>query len=211
MSQNLADPDGQSSQVFLPHLCKLSSQLSQSLGTAGTSAEGQMGYRQSPLHPDASLGLNTADLTGTGSKEWNLVRLLPLLSSRLHQLAGKVSVKACSTLVIYTDTDTPEQNREIVSSRCATVATQSFFGVSSPNKSNPASRPLGSAAHRARLLFAHKVRDEVKLVLSEEELGQLLNAVQPKLQHQGSQNLLVDQIHVHAVLHQWAANVLHAR
>lgn len=35
-----------------------------------------------------------------------------------------------------TDTETPKQNREIVSSRCATVTAQSFFGVSSLNKPN---------------------------------------------------------------------------
>lgn len=31
--------------------------------------------------------------------------------------------------VKYTDTETPKQKREIVSSRCATVTVQSFFGV----------------------------------------------------------------------------------
>lgn len=40
----------------------------------------------------------------------------------------QVSVKADIVPVRYTDTETPKQNREIVSSRCATVTAQSFFG-----------------------------------------------------------------------------------
>lgn len=48
--------------------------------------------------------------------------------------------------VKYTDTDTPKQNREIVSSCCATVTAQSFFGVSNPNK------PKGSSGLPAQQL-----------------------------------------------------------
>lgn len=72
--------------------------------------------------------------------------------------------------VKYTDTETPKQKREIVSSRCATVTVQSFFGVvqSKKIKTEPSLLPVCSTAHRARLLLAHKVRYEVKFILSQE-------------------------------------------
>ena len=127
------------------------------------------------------------------------VRSLRFLSGRLFINSQAGRCEGVRDTVKYTDTETPKQNREIVSSRCATVTAQSFFGGVQSKQTKPAFRPLNSAAHRARLLFAHKVRYEVKLVLSQEEFGQLLNAIQAKLQHQRRQNLLVDQVHVHAV------------
>lgn len=62
----------------------------------------------------------------------------------------------------------PNRKREIVSSRCATVTVQSFFGVRTNQKTKKPKgvRLLRSTADRTRLLFAHKVRNEVKLVLS---------------------------------------------
>lgn len=66
MPQNWTDPD---KIVFsgAPSLF-LCLQLSQSLGTAGTCAEGQMGT-DSPLHQDASIWPKKTDLTETGSKK----------------------------------------------------------------------------------------------------------------------------------------------
>lgn len=68
------------------------------------------------------------------------------------------------------------------------------------------------AADSAWLLLAHKVRDEIKFILSKEKLRQLLNPVQPELQHQGCQNLLINQVHVHDIEAQcWPAHPhLHA-
>lgn len=196
----LADPDGQSFQAF-PPLCLLSLQLSQSLGNAGTCAEGQMGtdrarcIRMPQFVQRRQISLARAQKERKPGAFAAFFSLYNSSSTRRQgQCEGVLDTVKC------TDTETPKQNREIVSSRCATVTAQSFFGGGVQSKRNPTGfQTLRSTAHRARLLFAHKVRYEVKLVLSQEELGQLLNAIQPKLQHQRSQNFLVDQIHVHAV------------
>ncbi len=97
---------------------------------------GPDGYRQSPLHQDASIWPKTIDLTGTGSKTRNPVLLLRFLSLQFFINSQAGQCEGVPDTVKYTDTETPKQNREIVSSCCATVTAQSFFGVSSPNKPN---------------------------------------------------------------------------
>lgn len=72
-----------------------------------------------------------------------------------------------------------------------------------------------SAAHGARLLFyINKVRDEVELVLTQEQFWELLNPVQTQLQHQRCQNLLIYEVYVHILSqhHTWPTltHVLHA-
>lgn len=141
------------------------------------------------------------DLFGTISKMWNVGAFCPIFLS--VQCIINLQAGQCEgglDTVKYTDTETPKQKREIVSSCCATATIQSFFGVvqskqAKKKKKKPSICLCCSTAHRARLLFAHKV----KFILSQEEFGQLLNTVQPKLQHQRCQNLLVNQVHVHAI------------
>lgn len=117
---------------------------------------GPDGYRQSPLHQDASIWPKATDLTGTSSKKRNLVLFLHFRSLQFFINSQAGQCEGVLDTVIYTDRETPKQNREIVSSRCATVAAQSFFGVSSPTN-QISFLLLRSTANRARLLFAHKV------------------------------------------------------
>lgn len=55
-----------------------------------------------------------------------------------------------------------------------------------------------SAAHRAGGRRRPQVREAVELALAQEELGQLAHAVQPELELQRRQRLLVDEFGVHA-------------
>ena len=67
---------------------------------------------------------NTTDLTGNSSKKRNLVLLLYFLSLQFFINSQAGQCEGVLDTVIYTDTDTPKQKREIVSSRIATVAAQ---------------------------------------------------------------------------------------
>lgn len=181
----LADPDGQSFQAF-PPLCLLSLQLSQSLGNAGTCAEGPDGYRQSPLHQDASIWPKTTDLAGTGSKgekTWCFCCVFLSLQFFINSQARSVRRRArhCQ---MHRHRNTQTEQRDCLLSLCYCDRSVILWGGVQSKQNTTSFKTLHSTAHCARLLFAHKVRYEVKLVLSQEELGQLLNAIQPKLQHQ---------------------------
>lgn len=56
-----------------------------------------------------------------------------------------------------------------------------------------------SATNGAGLLFTDKVRDEVKLVLAEEEFWQLLHSIQAQLHNKRGQHFLVNHIRIYAV------------
>lgn len=117
---------------------------------------GPDGYRRSPLHQDAPIWPKAADLAGTVSKQRNLVVFLRFCPLQFFNNSQACHREVVPDTVIYTDTEIPKQNRGIVSSRCATVAIQSFFGLLNPNKPNTF-QLNSSTAHCARLLFAHKV------------------------------------------------------
>lgn len=74
-----------------PLLCFEFYNCPQSLGTAGTCAGGPDGYRQSPLHQDASIWPKKTDLIGTDSKRRNPVLLLRFFSlgTFRDQFAGR--------------------------------------------------------------------------------------------------------------------------
>lgn len=110
----------------------LSLQLSQSLGTAGTCAEGQMGTDRACCIRMPQFGQRRQILMAPAQRggTWCFCCVYSQYNSSSIQCQGVLYT------VKYTDTETPKQNREIVSSCCATVTVQSFFGVSSPNKQN---------------------------------------------------------------------------
>lgn len=119
----------------VPLLC-LSLQLSQSLGTAGTCAEGQMGTDRACGIRMPQFGRRRQILLAPAQRRatWCFCCVLSSYNFFFNSQAGQR--EGVRDTVKYTDTETPKLNREIVSSRCATVTTQSFFGVSSPNKPN---------------------------------------------------------------------------
>lgn len=145
-----------------PSLC-LSLHLSQSLGTAGTCAEGQMGTDRAHCIRMPQFGQRRQILLAPAQRRETWC-FRCVFNSQEGQCEGVLDT------VKYTGTETPKQKREIVSSRCATVTVQSFFGVvqSKKIKTEPSLLPVCSTAHRARLLLAHKVRYEVKFILSQE-------------------------------------------
>lgn len=153
-----------------PLLCFEFCNCPQSLGTAGTCAGGPDGYRQSPLHQDASIWPKKTDLTGTDSKRRNPVLLLRFFLSWYISLSirRQVSVKAYQTLSENTDTETPEQKKgDCLLSLCYCDRSVILWGPNKPkNQKTKSVRLLRSTADRTWLLFAHKVRNEVKLVLS---------------------------------------------
>lgn len=162
---------------------------------------GPDGYRQCPLHQDASIWPKTTDLVGTGSKKRNLVLSLRFLSVQfLINFAGRSVWRRTRHSQIHRHRNTQTEKRDCLLSLCyCDCSVVLWGGPVQKNKPEPSLLPLHSTAHRAWLLLAHKVRYEVKFILSKKKFGQLLNTIQTKLQHQWCQNLLIDQIHVHAV------------
>lgn len=135
----------------------LSLQLFQSLGTAGTCAESQMGTDRAHCIRMPQFGQRRQILLAPAqrSETWYFHCLFSQYSSLSNSQAEQC--EGVLDTVKYTDTETPEQKREIVSSRCATVTVQSFFGVVQSKQTKPSFRTLCSTAHRAWLLFAHKI------------------------------------------------------